>query len=127
MTQELLPCPFSGKPPRGPIKQGNGSWTIWAAGYHRNAPTERDVIRAWNTRSAADLQARLDAAEGRTAELVALLEAETEACAKIADASRTKIIGIPSACVDDTTMWIGRDIRARIAARAEGVSDAGGV
>lgn len=34
-----------------------------------------------------------------------------EECAKVAEGYRTKIIGIPSAAVDDTAEWIAKDIR----------------
>ena len=36
-----------------------------------------------------------------------------EECAKVADGYRMKIIGIPSACIDDTAEGIAKAIRAR--------------
>ena len=66
-------------------------------------PTTSD--RAQRMRDAADLIEALARPSDRNDVI--------EECAKVADGYRMKIIGIPSACIDDTAEGIAKAIRAR--------------
>lgn len=48
---ELKPCPFYGRAPTGPIRQGNGYWRIFCCGFYIERPADDLVTTAWQTRT----------------------------------------------------------------------------
>ena len=73
----------------------------------RIAELKQDKVVTFNALSAALERMNVLEAKLATAERDAL-----ERAAVIADRSRCKIVGIVSAAIDDTAMWIARNIRA---------------
>lgn len=82
MTQELLPCPFCGS--EAIVKRNKTvmvNCTQCTAATFQRLSDALSAVTAWNTRaSTADLQVRLDAAEGRIAELVEALTPFSRLC-----------------------------------------------